>query len=174
MGEAAADLVDYCIAVQADQITGFWSIAAVAFATWDLLLTLSDEVELIWRIPGILLKSLYVCIRYVPLFGGIALFTYYSDSDRELRLTITECAFSTLAEAIFLGCVIVIVEVILLIRVHALYNRSRPVLLGLLGGFAMNICATAFGVLYSMKGFDYKVECLSSTPPRIILLVWLV
>ena len=119
-----------------------------------------------------------------------ALYAYLTDSNRELRLTVEECAMSDLVEAIVLGSVIIIVEVILLIRgeshvwvqhtryslrsttVYALYERSRPVLLGLLGGFATHICVTACGVLYTMKEFDYNIECLSSTAPRIVLLMW--
>ncbi|KAH9896981.1 hypothetical protein C8Q73DRAFT_436462 [Cubamyces lactineus] len=186
-----SDLVAYCYAVRTEQIIGLSSVAAIAFATWDLALSISDEVDLIWRTPGKWSKSLYICTRYVPWLGEIALYAYLTDSNRELRLTVEQCAMSDLVEAIVLGSVIVIVEVVLLIRgesprwvqhiryslrsttVYALYERSRPVLLGLLGGFATHICVTACGVLYTMKEFDYNIECLSSTAPRIVLLMWL-
>ena len=66
MEKTVADFAEYRRAVETDQITGFWSsmyqscpcswlsqpvaltlhytVAAAAFAAWDLLLSLSDEV----------------------------------------------------------------------------------------------------------------------------------
>lgn len=101
------------------------------------------------------------------------------------------CRANTLASAIVLECTIVAVELVLLVRgsspqpcpyllwtsltraaVHALYNRSRVVLVALLTGFAASFCATFFGMYSAADHLQFDEQCLISSAPRIMILVW--
>ncbi|KAI0336831.1 hypothetical protein GY45DRAFT_1357718 [Cubamyces sp. BRFM 1775] len=94
-------------------------------------------------------------------------------SDEPHEFTVYDCDASTLAESILLECIIIAVETVLLMRVLALYSRSRLVLLGLLAGLFGSACATFCGMWYTMSGFIYDAECYASSSPDIMLLVWL-
>ena len=58
------------------------------------------------------------------------------------------------------------------IVVHALYSRSRLVLLGLLAGLAAAVCATFCGMWFAMGDFIYDAECFASSSPKLMPLVW--
>lgn len=55
---------------------------------------------------------------------------------------------------------------------HALYNRSRVVLVALLAGFAASFCATFFGMYSAADHLQFDEQCLISSAPRIMILVW--
>ncbi|KAI0659270.1 hypothetical protein C8Q70DRAFT_130608 [Cubamyces menziesii] len=167
------DLVAYIRSVEADQNAGLSSAAAMTFSVWDILLSFSDEIQLIWQPTNGWLRWLYAFIRYFPLIGEAALYTYFDNPVRPHEFTVYECDASTLAESILLECVTIAVETVLLMRVHALYSRSRLVLLGLLAGLAATVCATFCGMWFAMGGFIYDAECFASSSPKLMPLVWL-
>ncbi|KAF8892827.1 hypothetical protein CPB84DRAFT_1748719 [Gymnopilus junonius] len=81
---------------------GFMSFAAVAAQSWDLMVSFSDEVEYLWRGRFRFTKALYFSSRY----GLLVMQTIY--------------VYKAIAAQVALK----VIEMILLIRVYALYNQS--------------------------------------------------
>ncbi|KAG8749498.1 hypothetical protein FRC14_001312 [Serendipita sp. 396] len=47
----------------------YTAIAAITVWVYDYLLTIADELELLWSRNGILVKGLYLVGRYLPVVG---------------------------------------------------------------------------------------------------------
>ncbi|KAL1943890.1 hypothetical protein VTO73DRAFT_3708 [Trametes versicolor] len=169
----AASAADYIRNRAADQTTGYSSAAALTFLAWDVCISFSLEVRLIWGRPNGYLRWLYAFIRYLPLFAEMVFFVYFVFPGPTTISAGKLCRANTVASAIVLECTIVAVELVLLVRVHALYNRSRVVLVALLAGFAASFCATFFGMYSAADHLQFDEQCLISSAPRIMILVWL-
>ncbi|KAI0646458.1 hypothetical protein C8Q79DRAFT_1010084 [Trametes meyenii] len=153
IGNNFADVVPTAATIRT---TGLSSAMALTFLAWDIFTSFSDEVQLIWQASNGWFRWLYAFIRYVPLLTEIG-----------------RCAGGTLTEAVLMEFIIVAVEVVLLIRVYALYGRSKRVLLALLTGLAGSVCVTVFGMYFAANGFVYDGQCLVAASTRIVLIVWL-
>ncbi|TFK31291.1 hypothetical protein BDQ12DRAFT_217383 [Crucibulum laeve] len=108
------------------QATTCASFGALAVQVWELLLCLGDEVDHIWGGSLSLMKLLYVISRYLLLFAQIAnlalsnIIHYHMPTP---SLCISAFIFKAAIGQVALTCV----EMIQLVRVHMLYNRSRRV-----------------------------------------------
>ncbi|KAG2029462.1 hypothetical protein BDR03DRAFT_694848 [Suillus americanus] len=89
----------------------YWTVAAGVVVVYDWILTLGQEIELIWRQRWSLMTMLYFVIRYVgPPYSFISALPYMT----MFSLTDTVAAM--------LG-------VIMIARLHAMYQRSRTMLI---------------------------------------------
>ncbi|RDX54644.1 hypothetical protein OH76DRAFT_985291 [Lentinus brumalis] len=147
-----------------------WIIAAVAWLSWDWVMSMGDEMQLICRSNG-WFRWLYVFIRYVPLLGAIALFSLYVVEPK----TAVTCDTMALMEGLLVGGVIVGEKVVLLVRVYILFNRRRTVLRALLGLFVVCTFATFIGMCFTAVQLEYDDSrlCLITSGTDAMLLVWL-
>ncbi|KAI0674431.1 hypothetical protein C8Q78DRAFT_1076073 [Trametes maxima] len=139
---------------------------------WDVLISFSEEVEFVWQKPNGWLRWLYVFLRYVLLLVAIALFGYFSVPGRKPSTNV-QCNFNTLVEAIALASAVIAVQIVLIVRVYALYNRSRTLLLSLMVGCAASLCASILGSYFASSKFRYDGQCLLTSAPPTMLLAWL-
>ncbi|KAL1943888.1 hypothetical protein VTO73DRAFT_3706 [Trametes versicolor] len=95
-----------------DYYTGYSSAAALAFLAWDVCVFFPKEAHLRGEL---VLFAYFVFPYHMSVTGG------------------KPCWANTTASAIILEGTSLAVEVVLLVRVHALYNRSRVVLFTLAG-----------------------------------------
>ncbi|KAF8169224.1 hypothetical protein BJ912DRAFT_933922 [Pholiota molesta] len=121
-GSNIAVAVDYQITLIANLI----SIGALSIQVWEFVAHLTDEVEYLWRGRFKSVKALYFCSRYVMLAFQIAnqIFSYGIGSRIEKtgncsKLFIFKCLMGHLC--------LNVLEMILLIRVYALYNKDPRV-----------------------------------------------
>ncbi|KAF8172132.1 hypothetical protein BJ912DRAFT_1047325, partial [Pholiota molesta] len=121
-GSNIAVAVDYQITLIANLI----SIGALSIQVWEFVAHLTDEVEYLWRGRFKSVKALYFCSRYVMLAFQIAnqIFSYGIGSRIERtgncsKLFIFKCLMGHLC--------LNVLEMILLIRVYALYNKNPRV-----------------------------------------------
>ncbi|RDX54643.1 hypothetical protein OH76DRAFT_1469309 [Lentinus brumalis] len=167
-----------------------WVVAAVAWLSWDWVISMGDEMQLIWRRSNGWFRWLYVFIRYVPLLGEIALFAWLYVVEPKTAVT---CDKMALVEGLLVGCVIVGEEVVLLVRgsrsphvgmdvesadlrvwvVHILFNKRRAVLRALLGLFMACTLATLIGMYFTAIQVKYDDLCLITSGTYAMLLVWL-
>ncbi|KAI0635291.1 hypothetical protein C8Q77DRAFT_1255173 [Trametes polyzona] len=173
---------------ETDQTTGCCP-GISRLVAWDFLISFSDEVQLIWSQSTRCARWMYAFIRFVPLLAEMyvallptrcvsfndsrGFLAYFAVPPPAPGAQAKACTANTLASTAVLECIVVAVELILLARVHALYGRSRRVLAALLAGFAISVCMTLFGIYYAAKGLRFDEQCLISSSPRIMLLVWL-
>ncbi|PPR04997.1 hypothetical protein CVT26_012591 [Gymnopilus dilepis] len=120
-----------------------WSIAAAAAAqAWDLIVSLGDEIEYLWRGKFRSVKALYIGSRYGLLVGQLCVFLTIDPSPNcicSLHLSLNQflnfqssirpldasfCAGILVFKAVAAQGGLTLVEIILLIRVYALCNQS--------------------------------------------------
>ncbi|KAG1774483.1 hypothetical protein EV702DRAFT_526400 [Suillus placidus] len=100
----------------------YWAVAAGAMVVYDWALTLGQEIELIWRQRWSLMTVLYLVIRYI----GPPYFVVHILQNMTL-VSMTDAVTAMLG-------------VIMIVRLHAMYHRSRNMLIFLVIIFlAVNI-----------------------------------
>ncbi|KAI0777291.1 hypothetical protein BD413DRAFT_174963 [Trametes elegans] len=149
-------------------------LSAITFLVWDLLLSFSDEVDLIWQKPNGWFRWLYIYIRYVPLISEAAMFTCFTVFKTEaVDFASDVCNTETVVTAVLFECLLVAVEIVLAVRVYVLYDRSRRILLVLLCGLLVSGCLSLVGIYLVSDGFTFSGQCLIYSYPRKMLLVCL-
>ncbi|KAK7034026.1 hypothetical protein VNI00_012457 [Paramarasmius palmivorus] len=98
--------------------------ASVTILIFDYLLTISREIDLVWiGSPWNFGRILFFLTRYTPFIGGFL--TLYVDVIRDAGLA--RCARLTQSAVYFTLADIIIAEVILTVRVWAIWNGNRKV-----------------------------------------------
>ncbi|KIK42796.1 hypothetical protein CY34DRAFT_752736 [Suillus luteus UH-Slu-Lm8-n1] len=124
--------------INSDIFFSYWIVAAGVVVVYDWTLTIGQEIELIWRQRWSLMTMLYLVIRYI----GIP----YSVTNTLQYMTVVPLTDGVM-QAALLG-------VIVIARLHAMYQRSRIMLIFLVIIFVVfNI---ACGVLAAI-GLKYVV-----------------
>lgn len=148
------------------RLTVQWSsIASLTFLAWDILITFDDEVKFIWPKPWNLSKYLYLFTRYCALLVQIStLFvgnngwpsTYYSSHD---------CYIWEVYQALAAGVVIGSVDIILILRVIALYHENKIIRSALVVLYIFEIVGMGVGLGLAIPGINYDDICLVITVP---------
>ncbi|KAH7917445.1 hypothetical protein BV22DRAFT_1042346 [Leucogyrophana mollusca] len=158
------------------------SLSALSLLCWDLCLTLDDEVRFIWsktwRVP---VKWLYLTARYVGIasFMCVQTRTFFISLMFRLRMASVlmisysvnrsiggggnplalSCKASLALQSGMTQVLVTVVELILMLRVHALYNRDRRVSVFLLflaiGGTAVGIA----GLCVTVPNAQFNSVC---------------
>ncbi|KAH9041883.1 hypothetical protein EDB83DRAFT_2295451 [Lactarius deliciosus] len=147
------------------------AVAALAFLVWDILITLDQEVEAVWTKPNkFYTKWLFFFVRYFAVAMQIALLFVGTRIAFTLHYTYSDCVKWYIFQEVGTQALIAAVEFILIVRVHALYDRSRIVTSILLLLFiAENIVmiVTLVRVVPEI-GFD-PICTVVHSPPRLLL-----
>lgn len=143
---------------------------------YDYLLTLDREVEFIWRGPMRSSNVLYIIVR----FGGGALVFLTAAAFMSEHSSKKFCSFFLNIQGWPSFCVLWAVQLILQLRVYALYRRSRAVLIAMVVGFTaevivMSIClgigmATTTNTNEPLPGI--RICAVKKAPPALAY-VWL-
>jgi len=114
-----------------DQNVKFASFGALAVQIWEFANSFFDEAEYLCRSRFTLVKLLYIWSRYVPLVGQIAnlALTQIYEVPLEASGPASEpsCVGIFVYKTVMAQQTLTCVEIILLIRVYALYNQNRRV-----------------------------------------------
>ncbi|KAG1767125.1 hypothetical protein EDD22DRAFT_327785 [Suillus occidentalis] len=123
----------------------YWIVAASVVVVYDWVLTIVQEIELIWRQRWSLMTVLYLVIRYIGIPYSVA---------RVLQMmplvSLTDAVSNILYYATNGTNVVVtaMLGVIMIVRLHAMYQRSRPMLIFLVIIFlVVNITCAVIGVI---------------------------
>ncbi|KAG2051470.1 hypothetical protein BDR06DRAFT_973786 [Suillus hirtellus] len=115
--------------INASLISSYFSVAACAAVIYDWVLTFGQEVDLIWRQRWSMMTVLYLIARYLGIgFVVIRMFL----SVPTILMTDAGCLIMTDALAWASDVVNAILGVIMIARLHAMYQRSRKVLIFLI------------------------------------------
>ncbi|KZT20881.1 hypothetical protein NEOLEDRAFT_1140217 [Neolentinus lepideus HHB14362 ss-1] len=138
---ALSSLADNVALVREIQQTRYAELASSIIVIYDHLITLDQEIELIWKSHWTIGKVLFLINRYYALASVICnnciLFsTHLSDSVSFcLRLFQWQACTGLLVSTI--------AEIILLLRLYALYQLNRRVLFFMLAAFIVSVGAAA-------------------------------
>ncbi|KAI6006594.1 hypothetical protein F5J12DRAFT_782851 [Pisolithus orientalis] len=119
-------------------------VASLAVLLWDSLLMMGDEVHCIWTMKGRPIKWLYFLLRYFPLFAQILHQIVFPDLSGRDTLSPIGCKLWHAYMIILIQVITIALELVLALRVIALFGRHRWVS-GLLG------CIMAIEILYKQS-----------------------
>ncbi|KAI0087533.1 hypothetical protein BDY19DRAFT_994857 [Irpex rosettiformis] len=165
------------LAIQIATLTrsvSYSEVASVTVLAWDTLITLSDEVELIWKQRWTPAKVLYLLARYLPLGFQLALLGINTDGTTGLHFTVDQCRKWMIFQAIFLQLVVTTVDIILMIRVFALYNKSRPLLIFLSTIFLAEIAYLSYNLATVTPRLGFAEDCFVRSSPPSFIFYWIV
>jgi len=142
------DQVEIDQAIQSYRLTlvnNYASVAFVAVLLYDIAITLGDEVEFVWKQRGLSVgKLLFFLNRYIPPIDLVILLQTYINSGVNQGLCIPWFQIDNWLSVFSLA----IVDIILLLRTWALWNKSRKMLAFLLLVFLVSTLATISSVAY--------------------------
>lgn len=151
--------------------------AAMSWVAYDIVLTFGEEIEFIWKAKWSLPKCLYIAARY---YGLITLIVY-------IAVTLLSNPSETLCGAwqwfIGLGVIffVAVVDLILLLRIDALYGRKKKVFIPLLILYIVEVAlATSVGIVvikqtvqFSKPAYIPITGCYNKPPAHVVLYAWI-
>ncbi|KAF7316767.1 hypothetical protein HMN09_00409800 [Mycena chlorophos] len=115
-------------------------LVGISILIWDHFITLGDEIQFIWLRKKTYSSYLFFVVRYLGLLSNIPIpvFSFVTVSQH----ICTEYSF---AHQLLLVATQVIVSIVMILRVFALYNRSKPLLcfLVFIGAVFLGVCIWA-------------------------------
>ncbi|KAI0364508.1 hypothetical protein BV20DRAFT_1125562 [Pilatotrama ljubarskyi] len=178
---AETELLQLVQVVHDTYVANLCTAAAATWLSYDILLTFSQEVELIWRAKWSFPKLLFFLVRYYTLVS--LLLTLAVNTNHELSFTVCQGwrwynGFNgTLLSA-------VVGEAIFLMRLYASYNRTKTILVTIVclfltefvtGITTASLVVSSFSV--TPRPADFPLPGCLFTPPKHVNLstmVWAV
>ncbi|KAF9040756.1 hypothetical protein BJ165DRAFT_320359 [Panaeolus papilionaceus] len=134
--ESASDVALHLVAGQ------YFQIAAFVMLVYDHLLTLEEEVERIWKQKISGATILFLINRYGTLLSFIVVLDAFHDPKWSKAVCDRFVMFEGAQTIVFVG----ICELIMILRVYALYGRSVVILLFLMTLWCTQIVVSSIGV----------------------------
>ncbi|KAG2034961.1 hypothetical protein BDR03DRAFT_963719 [Suillus americanus] len=129
-------------------VSSYSLVASFVVVTYDWALTLGQEVELVWRQRWSLMTVLYLSVRYLGILYAAL---YMLSSVTAISLTDTQCLVIYNVRNWTGVLVFTMLFVIMVTRLHAMYQRSRRILTFLIVIFlAVNIFSGVVTVMTTM------------------------
>lgn len=153
------------------QIVRYITVAALSFNIWDFSISLFDEIYLVWMAPLSWVKCLFLLNRYLGpsiLIVNVSVLFAKDVTDSVCRNWFRLEGWGGLI-------VVVVVQVILVLRVTALYERNaivnRALALGLVGN--VSACVTILGLgLEQIQPIRHlssiPIGCVTDRLPRFL------
>ncbi|KAG2367002.1 hypothetical protein BDR07DRAFT_382387 [Suillus spraguei] len=136
-------------AINSYRILSYFLVAAFTGVTYDWALTFGQEVELIWRQRWSLMTVLYLSVRYL---GTLCAALYMLGGVPTISLTDTVSWILFVASNWTSVLVFAMLWAIIITRLHAMYQRSRKILIFLIVIFlAVNIFDGGLAVITTMR-----------------------
>ncbi|KAJ7489374.1 hypothetical protein FB451DRAFT_1553204, partial [Mycena latifolia] len=165
-GMSATDsnaLTELFTAILQNRQNNYSNAAALTVLVYDIFLTLGDEVTYIWGARRSFPKTLYLFGRYY----GVGYLTVLLSVGTNRNLTVTVCKgyfwyYGFGGSVLFTS----MVNVIFVLRIHALYNRGRKILVFLIFLFT---CELTGELLITTVALKRTSQHASVNPPGIPL-----
>lgn len=157
-------------------VTRICQLCPCVIFCYDYLLTLDREVEFIWRRPMRSSNVLYIIVR----FGGGALMFLTAIAFMSEHTSPEFCSFFLMFQGWPSFCVLWAVQLILQLRVYALYRRSQVVLIAMAVGFTVEVIVMSIFLGIGMAETTNTNEplpgitmCAVMKAPPALAYVWL-
>ncbi|KAF7775861.1 hypothetical protein Agabi119p4_4254 [Agaricus bisporus var. burnettii] len=134
--------MDPAIVARHLQAGKYFQVAAFIMFVYDHMLTLGQEVERIWKRPLSYASTLYFINRYATLMQFIVIVTAFNDPDWRGEV----CRRFVLFEGACTVAIIAVGQMIMILRVVAIYERSKRVFAFLFFLWAFQIIISAVGL----------------------------
>ncbi|KAI0758168.1 hypothetical protein C8Q74DRAFT_1303532 [Fomes fomentarius] len=146
--------------------------SAFAFLVWDMLLNLDAEIDYVWRSRNSWSKWLYLFIRHMPYLAiGFRLWLGFYVSWMDLQYD-GKCRASVIFDGIVVESLIFATDVILTVRVYAMFNHHRVLVVALITLFITYITASATVLAISISHVEFMPQCIVTSIPDTVPVVW--
>lgn len=156
------------------QAVSYSEVAAVTVLTWDIIVTLSEEIELIWQKQWSPAKIMYVIARYLPWAFQMALLAINVNGSTGLHFSISECKKWMAVQAVILQLIVTSVDVILLMRVYALFNKNKRLLSVLSALFVAELTLLSYILAVITPKLTFSDTCFVTSSPPFFVAYWVV
>jgi hypothetical protein len=131
--------------INSGRVSSYFGVAAFVVLTYDWALTFGQEVELVWKQRWSLMTALYLSVRCLGILFSVMYMLY---SVPTISSTDAECWIKFVVWYWARALVFAMLWVILITRLHAMYQRSRKILIFLITTFlAYNIFSGVVAVM---------------------------
>ncbi|TCD61109.1 hypothetical protein EIP91_009027 [Steccherinum ochraceum] len=148
-------------------------MAAVTLLTYDIIITIGDEVEVIWKRQWTFAKCLYVAARYLPWIVQLALIAINADGSTGLFFSTADCHRWIAIQGTILQLIITTVDVVLITRVYALYNRNLTLTGILVALFCVEISSLSYILSQVAPNLTFNDDCFVIRSPKIFVYYWI-
>ncbi|KDQ55170.1 hypothetical protein JAAARDRAFT_37700 [Jaapia argillacea MUCL 33604] len=146
------------------------SVAALVFLFYDIVLTFDDEVNLIWSRPWSYTKFLFFYVRYMAAATQVSALFVTAEISPHFTYTQHQCLIWEVWQGVASMSLIMAVDVVLILRVHALYSGNPTITRLLLITYTLEIACMTISLVLSVPGVVYNDVCLVTwVPPAIFL-----
>ncbi|KAL0949006.1 hypothetical protein HGRIS_009105 [Hohenbuehelia grisea] len=144
------------------RISSYLPVSSAGLFLYDYILTFGDELTLVWGEPWSLGKALFVLTRY-PAFVDIGMTLYHNIA---FSVTVAQCILLYEITGWMFIAGMVIAELILLIRVWALWGRTKRIaaLLAIVSVVGIIITAITFSRFHTAQTFILMDDIAPSIP----------
>ncbi|KAF8813837.1 hypothetical protein BYT27DRAFT_7180605 [Phlegmacium glaucopus] len=146
------------------------SAAALAFLIWDILITTDEEVKLMWPRSWSYTKVVYFFIRYVPMLVQVSILLIGTELTPPLHFTPHDCYIWQIYQAIAASLILMAIDTILILRVHALYHGNSTMPKVVAAFFLVEIVGMVVGLSLALPGITYDNLCLVINVPRTLII----
>ncbi|KAF8965431.1 hypothetical protein BDZ97DRAFT_1812133 [Flammula alnicola] len=151
----------------------YMSLASVVCLLWEHALTISHEYTYVWKSKLTITKWLYLLLRYVPLICQVTNHIVATILFSKLSLSTSACAVWFAYQSVYFQITICLFELVILVRVWALYNKDRQVgvFLGLV--FVSEVSVMTYAAVHLNSLLEYDGTCLvENTPVHASIILW--
>ncbi|KAG1766839.1 hypothetical protein EV702DRAFT_784574 [Suillus placidus] len=146
--------------INANIIGSYFIVVGCAGIIYDWVLTFAQEVELIWRQRWSLMTFLYLSVRYIGI-GYVVMYILWSVPTISMTDAVSRITYTALD---WTGDVVnAILGVIMITRLHAMYQQSRKVLIFLVVIFVTIRIANAVMAAITVMHISAEEAVLSGT-----------
>ncbi|KZS91802.1 hypothetical protein SISNIDRAFT_456384 [Sistotremastrum niveocremeum HHB9708] len=146
----------------ASQTNAYSTVAAVAWMIWDIVTSLDDEIEYIWKSSWSLCKFLYFYSRYIGLASLITMGVPWNGWLLRDPPTSHYCHSMSIYQAAVPMFITLGVDLVLILRVYALYGCRRKFLFSILGFYAAEFISQLFVTIFGEVRIRIDPVLLSS------------
>ncbi|TFK31297.1 hypothetical protein BDQ12DRAFT_162314 [Crucibulum laeve] len=150
-------------------------IAAVMLTVYDHMITLDWEVEYIWKRRWSISKTLFILVRYAGELVLVLQAIFFVSGGPSVQVSQMGFYFTPLGTT-FCIC---ICQIILIMRLYALYGQSKRLLMLLTALFLMEFAGMMYWNILSYVNVELTLEpfpgvhiCIPSGVPKLFPLYW--
>ncbi|KAF5322483.1 hypothetical protein D9619_001549 [Psilocybe cf. subviscida] len=136
------------------------SVASLTFLVWDILITFDDEVKHMWARSWSYTKVTYFIIRYLPMLVQISTLLVGSELTPHFHFTPHDCFIWQVYQGVASVVIIALVDIVLVLRVHALYHGDRRVRVVVGVCFLFEIAGMISGLALTLPGIQFDNLCV--------------
>ncbi|KAJ7782774.1 hypothetical protein B0H16DRAFT_1709613 [Mycena metata] len=155
----------------ATQVVYASSVGALAFLAYDIIITLDDEIRLVWPKPWGRMKFLFLFIRYIPLFVQISIVVLgCPELTPQFNFTSHDCFIWQVYQGVASVLIIVAVDYVLILRVSALYHDKPTIRRVVLAAFGLEFAGMCVGLGLSLPGIQFDDLCVVTSVSTTLLI----